>query len=155
MLISSNMAAVLGKVLGNFQAANANLQSNLRTAAQDAQVLIVHRVQQKGEGSKGRLQTKAVLRSAAYSRSHAKRRQKMGRQISKVDLTLHGDLMRNYQVIRSEPTVATVGFLDPRQAEIAEHLSDYYGQEIFHLSDNEERIIVNGVEQRFLSILNR
>ncbi|WP_234733387.1 hypothetical protein [Tellurirhabdus bombi] len=151
----SNAEDVFRDLLRSVERAENGMQDNLRIAAHDALAIIADRVQQSGQGINSRLVTKAVIRSGVYSRQHSKRRSERGRQTNHVDLTLEGDLMRNWDVLSVSPKEAIVGFRDDRSADIAGYQEAYYGQPIFDLSDKEQSQIVDGIAERLIDDLRQ
>lgn len=151
--IQTNAEQVLLELMEDVRRVETNMYSHLRAAALDATVLVAHRVQQQGKNAEGsRMRTRSVLKNGAYSQGHAKRRSERGRQTEHVDLTLEGDLMRNWGPIDITDTSATVGFTDNRQADKAEYLEAYYGP-IFELSSDEQEQVAGGLEDNILKDL--
>ena len=153
--IESNAESVFLNIRQSILDAENGLEENLRLGAVDSVAIIARRVQQQGEGANGsRLETKARLRAGSYSVGYAKRRAERGRQVEHVDLTLSGDLFRSWQVLDSDARQATVGFLDDSQAEKAAKLEEYYGEDIFNLSDSEQGRVADGIADRLMDELN-
>ena len=152
--LTSNAESVFLNLRKDLLFAESNLEDNLRRAAVDAVALVSNRIQQTGTGSDGqRLQTRALLRSGAYSKQHAKRRSERGRRTDQMDWTDTGDLMRSFNVIEVTPRLVTAGFLSDEQADKAEYLEAYFG-DAFYLSDSEQGIVANGLVETLLDDLN-
>lgn len=152
--LTSNAESVFSDLRRDILRTDQNLEQNSRRAAVDAVALVTNRIQQRGEGSDGqRLQTKALLRSGAYSRQHARNRSGRGRRTDQMDFTDTGDLMRGFGVIGVAPGLATTGFLSDEQADKAEYLEAYFGDS-FYLSDSEQGIIAEGLVESILDDLN-
>ena len=97
--------------------------------------------------------TQSARRSGAYSRAYAAYRRKRGRQDGRVDFTMEGDLMRNYQIIQRSAREVVVGFVDAGMADIAAYLEAYFGA-AFYLSDQEQRIVLRSLEENIFKKLD-
>ena len=136
-----------------FRNVDANMEENLRKAGVEVVAIIADRVQQHGEGTDGRLATKAAKRTGAYQQAYALRRAKMGRQTTYVDLTLHGDMFREWDVLSTSPTEVVVGFRSSRQAQIAQGLEEEYNEPIFNTKQSEQDFVTEGLTDRILDDL--
>lgn len=152
--VEGNMESMFVNFLSDIDLTETNLEETLRHGAVDSIAIISHRIQQQGESAEGnRIQTKALLRSGAYSKAYAKRRAEKGRQIQQVDMTNSGDLMRNFQVLSVSPRLVTAGFLNNKQADIADHQEAYYGEDIWALSNSEQQFVADGMAYRVIDDL--
>lgn len=141
--VQSNLSSLVYKVVGNIKKTESNLSINLLEAANDGMALVSNRIQQQGRNTAGQtMRTKSPRSAGAYSKAYAQYRRIKGRQTDKVDFTMEGDLMRNYNIIRSSAREIVVGFLDVGMAEIAGYLEAYFGSAWF-LSKNEKDFILN------------
>ena len=139
---------VFEKLRQSFQNVDAHMENNLRKSGVEVVAIIADRVQQKGEGTDGRLATRAAKRNGAYQQAYALRRAKMGRQTSYVDLTLEGDLFREWDVLATSPTEVIVGFRSSRQAQIAQKLEEQYDEPIFNTKTAEQDFVLEGLANR-------
>ena len=100
---------------------------------------VVKRVQKKGQATEGAtLTTKSSKKKGRYSERYAtKTREAKGLQVSRVDLTVTGDLTKDYKVIEDSATKTVVGFATEHEADKAEWLEAYYGEPIFDASQTE------------------
>lgn len=151
--VNSNADDVFEQLRQLTQRVENNMPIYVKRMAIDLTVLIAHRIQMRGQNADGgRLQTRARLRQGAYSQAYAKRRSARGRQIEQVDLTMNGDLMRSWNPIAVGHDSATVGFLDDRQADIAQYIEAYYGP-VFSPSTQEEQQAIDAVIEEILDDL--
>jgi len=120
----------------------------LRLAGNDALAMVQDRVQQRGEGISGRIQTKASKRYGAYSKYYGKYRDNNGRQTSFIDFTFSGDLWRAWQIINSTPIMVEIGFNQSEQSDKAEYLEAYFGT-VFALNNDEEQKVLATFESEF------
>lgn len=150
--VESNHKEVLQELRLKLESLNDN-EPILRTAGLSAVAVVLRRNQQKGQNTDGSTRkTKAAKSSGAYSRPYAKKRKAKGRQTAIVDLTMDGDMLRNFNVVSSSPTEVNVGFLTDKQNDKAEYAEAYYG-EMFTLSDAEEKLVVDGAVAQILKKL--
>lgn len=125
----------------------------MRTAGLTAVAIILNRNQQQGKNSDGsKRKSKSKQTTGAYSKGYAKQRRKKGRQVDIVDLTNSGDMLRNFNVVSANSKSANVGFLNQRASQIAEYNEAYYG-EMFHLTQSEEKNVVDGAIQEIMNKL--
>lgn len=151
--VESNLSSSALRVIGNVKKAEANISLHLLEAASDGMALVSNRIQQQGRNTAGQtMRTKSPRSAGAYSRAYEQYRRMKGRQTSKVDFTMEGDLFRNYNIIRSTAREVVVGFLDMGMAEIAGYLEAYFGAAWF-LSNAEERFIYQKLTQQILDDL--
>lgn len=148
--IHSNLSQVCIQLKARIEKAERNISNNLIEAAADGMVAVAHRIQQEGKNSDGTvMRTKSPRSIGAYSRAYAQyTRLKKGRQTERVDFTMEGDLMRNYNIIRSEAREVVVGFLDLGMAEIAGYLEAYFGG-AWYLSREEQKLIADKLTRQF------
>jgi hypothetical protein len=117
----------------------------LMMGVHDAVGLISMRIQQDGQDAEGDVMTSDSAKTeGAYSKPYARKRKAAGRQIAQVDLTMTGDLMRNFQVIDVSSKEATAGFLASKQGDKAEYLEAYYGP-VFGLTKEEGTMVADVV----------
>lgn len=148
--IESNLAQVAIKLQTNIRRVEAHWSQHLLEVAADGMVLVAHRIQQEGRNTRGEvMRTKSPRALQAYSRAAALLRRKKGRQINHIDFTMEGDLMRNYNIIRSGAREVVVGFLDNGMAEIAGYLEAYFGA-AFYLADSEMRLVMDKLRQQIV-----
>ena len=142
MKIESNLGTTLLQLKAEFQTGlPIATEKALRMAGLDAVVLVADRIQQKGNSVSGRMTTKSKKPDGVYSKGHKKTRDKRNLQTSHVDLTLSGDLMRNWQLLSSDTKSAEIGFMNDSESDKAKYLEDYYGQ-IFALTKDEENTVI-------------
>lgn len=152
--LTSNAESILVNLQRDLVFADDQLEQNLRLAAVNAVALVSNRIQQTGTNSSGqRLQTKALLRNGAYSKSAAKHRSERGRRIDQMDWTDTGDMMRSFQVLAVSPRLATAGFLNDEEADKAGYLEAYFG-DTFYLSDSEQATVGEGLLETILDDMN-
>lgn len=146
--IESNLAEVALRLQMNIRKAETNMSRYLLEAAADGMTAVAHRIQQQGRNTAGQvMRTKSPRSAGAYSKAYAQYRRLKGRQTEKVDFTMEGDLMRNYNIIRSTAREVVVGFLDVGMAEIAGYLEAYFGS-VWYLSEAEKKLILNKLAQQ-------
>jgi hypothetical protein len=140
---------VLQALVLRFKKAEANIGRHLLEAATDGMVAVVDRIQQRGQNSRGEtMRTKSPRAIGVYSRAYAfYQRRKKGRQTSKIDFTMEGDLVRNYNVIKANSEVVEVGFMDRDMADIARYLEAYFGRAFF-LSEREKEFVLNKLQTK-------
>ncbi|GAB3164745.1 hypothetical protein [Telluribacter humicola] len=127
---------------------------HLVEAAGDGIAAVTHRIQQKGENTSGnQMITQSAKRSGAYSRAYAAYRSRQGRQIGKVDFTMEGDLMRNYQIIYRGMREVVVGFMDADMNEIALYLEAYFGA-AWYLSVEEQKVVMDSLSIKVFNHFN-
>jgi len=116
----------------------------LREAILDGLVLVKDRIQQHGENA---------LESpiGTYSKTWASFRSKHGRQVSYIDLTYSGDLMRNYSIIPDNNGLG-IGFTSDREANKAKSLEKRFKAPIFDLSSDEQKFIEDKIEAKVNAI---
>jgi hypothetical protein len=143
--LDSNYKTVLAGIKADL--ASAIDEKVMRTAGLTAVAVILNRNQQQGKNSDGsKRQSKSSKTVGAYSAGYAKKRRKKGRQIDLVDLTMSGDMLRNFNLIAADKNSAEVGFMTDAASQIAEYNEAYYG-EMFILSDSEEMKVMAGAEK--------
>jgi len=120
----------------------------LRLAGNDALAMVQDRVQQRGEGVSGRIQSKSSTKYGAYSKYYGKYRDAKGRQTGFIDFTFNGDLWRAWQIINSTPTMVEIGFNQSEQSDKAEYLEAYFGT-VFALNTDEEQKVLSTFESEF------
>ena len=145
----SNFSDVVQVLLDDLNKLEAELPQILTGAALDHVAVVKQRIQNQGMGSSGQsLTTRAAKRLGAYSKAYGRSRQKYGRQTQKVDFTMNGELMRDFQVMPAQQLGSSViveaGFTDAAKVEIAKGLEGYYGK-AFYPTIQERRVIVQGV----------
>lgn len=151
--IESNLSSSAMRVVANFKKAEGNISLHLLEAASDGMAAVAHRIQQQGRNTAGQtMRTKSPRSAGAYSKVYAQYRRMKGRQTDKVDFTMEGDLMRNYNIIRATAREVVVGFLDMGMAEIAGYLEVYFGA-AWYLSNSEQKMIGNKLTQKILADL--
>lgn len=152
--IESNLSEVAMKLQVNIQKAESNMSRHLLEAAADGMTAVAHRIQQQGRNTAGQvMRTKSSRSIGAYSRAHAVyNRIKKGRQTGHIDFTMEGDLMRNYNIIRSTAREVVVGLLDMGMAEIAGYLEAYFGA-AWYLSESEKKFVFNKLSQQVMKDL--
>lgn len=142
MKIESNVGTSLIHLIGEFKnTLPIEIEKALRMAGLDAVVLVADRVQQKGESVSGKMVTKSSKSDGVYSKGHKKARNKKNLQTGHVDLTYDGDLMRDWQLLKSDSKSSEIGFISDTQSDKAEYLEAYYG-DIFKLKANEEDAVI-------------
>jgi hypothetical protein len=140
--IESDIGKVALRLAARLQGVEDTLGADLVEAAGDGMAAVTHRIQQRGLNTDGKpMLSKSNPRNGAYSQLWGNYRRKRGRQIDRVDLTLEGDLMRNYQIINKTSREVTVGFLDGGMADIAAYLEAYFGA-AFYLSADEQAVVL-------------
>lgn len=140
--IESDIGKVALRLAMQVQAAEDAIGPALVEAAGDGMAAVTHRIQQRGLNTDGQpMISKSNPRNGAYSQLWGNYRKKRGRQIDRVDLTLEGDLMRNYQIIYRGSREVTVGFLDSGMADIAAYLEAYFGN-AYYLSQDEQAVVL-------------
>lgn len=152
--LETNLKEVVLRLSNHLTISNAEQEKALRAGALDAIALVQSRVQQHGRGTEGQLVSKSKERAGAYSKKYGKVRQEGGFQTSFVDLTYHGDLWRNWQILSSSPTEVGIGFMagnsgNTQANDLAEYLENYYGS-IFGLTEEEQMIVSAGIEEKLL-----
>ena len=134
--LETNINEFVVQVRNDFEQQNERVQVAMQAGIFSAVALVSDRIKQKGTNTAGeRMHTNKS--NDAYSPQYAKLRAKKGRQTSKVDLYLSGDLSRALQVIDHTPTEATAGFLNGAESQKAEYLEEFYG-EIWGLTSEEQ-----------------
>jgi len=144
----------------------------LRTALLDSLVLIKDRVQQKGEKSDGSqigtysdkgnagkiarsfgsIANQRQQRAGGFSGSYKEFRQRLGRQTAYVDLTLTGDMLRNFTIIPISQNSLGIGFTSDKEAVKARKNEQHFGGPIFDLSADEEKFINDAIETKVNAI---
>jgi hypothetical protein len=120
----------------------------LRTVAESGKVMIVDRVQQKGEKTDGsKLKTKSNKTLGAYSAYYGKTTRLPTHRVDQVDLTLTGDMFSDFVVEPTGQTEYSIGFRGDSSAAKAEYAEDYYGP-IFTPSFEEEEFILESLNRK-------
>ena len=152
--IESDIGKVALRFAAHLQGVEDTLGADLAEAAGDGMAAVVHRIQQRGLNTDGQpMLSQSARRTGAYSRLWGNYRRKRGRQTDRVDLTMEGDLMRNYQIIYRGAREVTVGFLDSGMADIAAYLEAYFGA-AFYLSVEEQAIVLKTLANRIYQKLD-
>lgn len=94
----------------------------LRTAAFNGMALVSNRIQQKGELTAG-----GKIGGGNYSPGYEKFRQKKGRQTSLIDLTMQGDMMMAFTVVKNGKVGFSLGFSNDREYEKMKWNEDRFG----------------------------
>lgn len=178
MPVYDSTSAFLKQQLKNFTEAS-KADKVLRAAALYAAPAVQARVQQYGEKSDGsdlppydsgrtismaspigkkfgdiatKKQAKAFGDRASFS-SYKEYRQRLGRQVAYMDLTLTGDMWASWKPVPISNTAYGVTFTTTEQAKIAGYLEERFGA-IFELSDKEldqSLQIINRLATQYLS----
>lgn len=147
--IESNMNQVLQSLIIKLDDGfSIETEKALRMAGNDALAMVQDRVQQRGDGVNGKIQTKASKRYGAYSKYYGKHRDSKGRQTGFIDFTFNGDLWRSWQILNSTPTMVEIGFNQSSQSDKAEYLEAYFGS-VFALNNEEEQKVLSTFEDEF------
>lgn len=140
----------LGKLLED------DLERELLRAGADVVVVVSNRIKREGKDALGgTLQTKSRKKKGAYSERYAGLRVEKGRQIGRVDLTMTGRMMLDYNLTERSKRMVGVGFLSDESDEKAGYLEDYYGSEIFVPSIREEDEIMDDAMLRIEQLIDR
>lgn len=133
----------LGKILEE------DLERELLRAGADVVVVVSNRIRREGRDALGGIiRTRAKRRDGAYSSRYAKKRKEAGRQIERVDATMTGRMMGDYNLTERSKRSVGVGFVSDGSDEIAGYLEEYYGKEIFVPSEQEEDEIMDDAMAR-------
>lgn len=133
-----------------------DLERELLRAGADVVVVVSHRIRQYGKDAEGNtLDTKSAKRTGAYSQRYAGMRVAKGRQIARVDLTMTGSMMLNYNLTERSKRSVGVGFMSEGSDEIAGYLEEYYGNDIFIPSQQEEDDIMDDAMERIESLIDK
>jgi hypothetical protein len=147
--IESNMNQVLQSLIIKLDDGfSIETERALRMAGNDALAMVQDRVQQRGDGVNGKIQTKSPKRFGAYSKYYGKHRDTKGRQTGFIDFTFNGDLWRSWQILNSTPTMVEIGFNQSNQSDKAEYLEAYFGP-VFALNNQEEQKVLATFEDEF------
>ncbi len=120
----------------------------LRVALLDSLALIKGRIQQDGQNAGGGS-------IGTYSKKWAKFRSSIGRQTAHIDLTLSGDLMRNFTIIPDGTDALGLGFTSDLESKKAIGNEEHYGGAIFEPSDEEQDFIESEINRKVADILNK
>ncbi|MES2731724.1 MAG: hypothetical protein V4714_08250 [Bacteroidota bacterium] len=120
----------------------------LRGALFDSLALIKGRIQQDGQNSGGG-------NIGTYSKKWAKFRSSIGRQTGHIDLTLSGDMMRNFSIIPDGSDALGLGFTSDLESDKASGNEERYGGAIFELTSEEEAFIEGEINKKVADILNK
>ncbi len=135
--LDTNANEFIVQVKNEFEQQTERVPVAMQAGIFSAVALVSNRIKQKGTNTAG--ETMHTNKgSSAYSTGYAKVRAKKGRQTSKVDLYLTGDLSRAFQVIDHTATEATAGFLNDTESQKAGYLEEFYG-EIWGLTSEEQK----------------
>ncbi|MPR36639.1 hypothetical protein [Salmonirosea aquatica] len=152
--IESDIGKVALRFAVHLQGVEDTLADDLVEAAGDGMAAVTHRIQHRGLNTDGQpMLSQSARRTGAYSRIWGAYRRKRGRQADRVDFTMEGDLMRNYQIIYKTSREVTVGFLDGGMADIAAYLEAYFGA-AFYLSTEEQAIVLKTLSSRIYQKLD-
>jgi hypothetical protein len=133
----------------------ADIERELLRAGADAVIMIIHRVKNQGLDAAGRsLDTKSSKRNGAYSKRYAGLRLIKGRQIARVDLNMTGKMLLDFHLTERTTRSVGVGFLSDGSGEIARYLEEYYGEEIFVPSVDEENFILDDAMVRIEKLMD-
>lgn len=147
--VESNMTNVLQSLIIQLdEGFPIQTEKALRKVGDDAKAYVQDRVQQRGDGVNGRIQTKAQKTFGAYSKGWGKHRDTKGRQTSHIDLTFSGELWLSWQTLSSSPKMTEIGFAQSEQGDKAEYLEAYFGP-IFSLTKEEETEVLATFEEEF------
>lgn len=140
----------LGKLLEE------DIERELLRAGADAVVIVSHRIKHEGKDSMGViLDTKSMSPSGRYSQRWASARKKEGLQTARVDLYFTGDMMTSLHLTEMEKRSVGVGFITEESDEKAGYLEEYYGNEIFVPSEEEEEDIMDDAMLRFEQLIDK
>lgn len=125
-----------------------NYQDNIPLALIKSSDLVVekikNRIQNNGQATNGSiLFTRSREKLGAYSKQHGSARVWDGLQISKVDLTYTGALMKSFDRLTNDQDSSTIGFDSSAESEKAVKMEKLYQTPIFNSSDQEKQFAVN------------
>lgn len=127
-----------------------------RLAADQLQTDIMKRIFEIGSDANG----KVIKNGIGYTDAYAKYRRAVGRQVTKIDLQLTGDLMRSITRVDTTQGVNVI-FNNDFEAEKARYLEKNLGrfvgggsQQIFFPSDIEADKALDLIEQTFIKTLD-
>lgn len=118
----------------------------LRQAVLDGVALVTNRIETKGEKSDG------SKIGNSYNEWYAKKRQKLGRQTSFIDLSLTGQMLNNYKLLPYGSTGYAMGFDNAFAGQKADWNEERFG-ELFIPTKEENDLIIKAVENRIKEIL--
>lgn len=105
---------------------------------------IKNRIQNNGQATNGSiLFTRSREKLGAYSKQHGSARVWDGLQISKVDLTYTGALMKSFNRLSNDADSASIGFDSNTESEKAIKMEKLYQTSIFNSSDQEKQLAIN------------
>lgn len=99
------------------------------------------------------MRTKSNTPMGAYGQRHGKARRMKGLRIDQVNLHYTGRMQLDFNLTEKSDLSIGIGFLSEESARKAEENEEYYGDEIFEPSDQEEIDTMNDAEVRLLRIL--
>lgn len=154
--INGNLEASVRSSISILQGINIAYQNGLFYAGTEAVKLIKKRVQSSGASADGEvLFTKSRGKDGAYSQRHGTARRFRGLQVSRVDLTFTGEMMRNFGIAYLRNRSVEVGFTSSAQAEKLARLEEYYGADIMAASDDEETQAIDRFETELFKIIDK
>ena len=117
---------------------------------------IMHRVKHSGVSANGVvLRTKSNNPIGAYGQWHGKARKKKGLRVDQVNLSFTGRMQLDFNITEHQDLHIGIGFLAAESALKAEDNEEYYGDEIFEPSNDEETDTMNDAEARLFALLMR
>lgn len=148
MRIESNLSEKVLRITGLLQNQDIPTEKALRMAANDALALVQTRIQQQGQGTSGKLTSKAVTKLGAYSKGWGYNRSKNGRQTGFIDWTFDGDLFRAWQVLKSDNKEAKIGFNDSSMSDRSGWLEAMHGK-AFGLTQQEGQLVFQSFMEEY------
>lgn len=140
----------LGKLLED------DLERELLRAGADVVVVVINRIRRDGkDATGGTLETRSRKKKGAYSERYAGLRVEKGRQIGRVDLTMTGRMILDYNLTERSKRMVGVGFMSDESDQKAGYLEEYYGSDIFVPSETEENEITDDAMLRIEQLIDK
>jgi hypothetical protein len=125
MKIESNLEETVLNLITKLQNIDGEFTKNaLLEASYQTLNKIKHRIQDLGENASGVMISRARSKIGAYSTRYAVQRHKKGLQTLRVDLTVTGDLMREFQITHWGANEVWLGFFDQESSNKADKLEE-------------------------------